>query len=215
MYLFFTDDGTILAGLYTRSTVGDVRNPKKYKPFVSAAICEDKDEELMYEDDSVKLMYNGLPFKPLFLMSEWKNNVSQQAFINCAMVLPSGVGKGGSRVKIIEDGEMLLLTVQWPVPLIDPKVLHRVWLRSETTNRIERCHPKIGGFLDSLKLLRRKKFDLVQSTARIPLPVPVQPAIKKDRMLFKEHNCNILYLQMTAEELEYAEDNDAESFTEV
>lgn len=93
----------------------DVRAPISCKPSVRGVICKDKHKELTCADNSVKPMYNGLSFKLLFLMSEWKYNVSPYVIINFGIFLPSTVEKGLSRAKIIEDREMLPLTVHWPV----------------------------------------------------------------------------------------------------
>ena len=95
--------------------------------------------------------------------------------ISVAIVRPRGFETGSFSVRVADEGLCLLLPVQWPNPLIDPRIMHKKWLSAATGFQI--YHPKISGFETSLKPSRKRTIDYIESSARIILPFPVQSHI--------------------------------------
>lgn len=62
-------------------------------------------------------------------------------------------------------------TVRWPLPLINPKVLHKKRLNVlHGEDYLEPYYPKIVDFQDALQELQEQASDGVESTENIPLP---------------------------------------------
>lgn len=50
---------------------------------------------------------------------------SLTGLMTVAVVLPSGIERGGSRERMINDGEKLELTLKWPMLLVDLKCMNK------------------------------------------------------------------------------------------
>ena len=76
---------------------------------------------------------------------------------------------------------------------------------SEDDQRIEPYHPKIIGFQNALKDLRRAAADNVESTVRIALPFSVQTHIEeKFNLAWRDSTVTIVYLGLKATIESYA-----------
>lgn len=113
----------------------------------------------------------------------------------------------------MERGNILELTVMWPLPLMDPKVMHRKWLTCDTKDGFESYHPKVVGFQQALKQLRSRMSQIVESVAKISLPFPVQTHIdSKHNLNWKGTTVRMVYIELKAVVEEYAHVKDSESF---
>lgn len=61
-------------------------------------------------------------------MSIWQEPGTTTKRITAANILPSGVGTGNFKERVIEEGDVLELVVYWPKPLVDVHFMHRKWL---------------------------------------------------------------------------------------
>lgn len=119
-------------------------------------------------------------FAPLYLISQWQEPGTTTARLTVAIILPSVIGADDFKLRVIEDGDILELTVDWPRPLVGISFMHKKWMllsdsgKSSFTN----YHPKFLGFEGTLRQLRSNMNDNVTSVARIPLPISVQTQIK-------------------------------------
>lgn len=119
-------------------------------------------------------------FMPLGLSSYWEEAVTTCQMVSIAIVLPSGVTN--FEVNVVDDGDVLCLSVDWPKPLVDIEFMHRKWLKKDASGKqistnITRHHPKLLGFQKTLRMFRKTMENTPQSIARFGLPFTVQPNI--------------------------------------
>ena len=77
-------------------------------------------------------------------------------------------------MQIIDEGNTLSLSVEWPKGMSDPDVLHSMWVNSSTPEvRIEGA-ARSAGFRPLLRSLRANTSELILSTCKIPLPVTIR-----------------------------------------
>lgn len=115
-------------------------------------------------------------FHHLYLILEWQEPHTTVDWLTIAIVLPSGIGSGDFKVRIVEDGDVVELTFKWPPPVTDVQFLHKKWLEltnasKDTTveasaatisaNDFSSHHPKILGFEKALRDLRGNRSDNV------------------------------------------------------
>lgn len=142
-------------------------------------------------------------------MSEWQEPRTTTMRLSFAIVLPSGIT--GFKVRVIEEGDCLELTVDWPKPLTDINMMHRKWLVNDS--EFTDVHPKILGFEAALKNLRENCTESVHSTAQIGLPFSVESHIDgKYNIGWREDSTRMLYVDLKATVDEYAAVNDLDEF---
>ena len=115
-----------------------------------------------FDDDGIEEHYavaSSIPpsrtFVPIYNWSEWEEALTTCQMLTVAITLPSGVGAKSLLIRVIEDGDLLEITVDWPKPMVDIEFLHRKWLSdSDGKHEITRSHPKILGFQKRLRMLR-------------------------------------------------------------
>ena len=102
--------------------------------------------------------------------------------------------------------------------------MHRKWLnQNPDSRRITSYHPRIKGFQERIKELKEHILDNLSSTARIPLPFPVQTKLAVNRLHFSTGKdraklnapVRILYVDMEAYVEDYAVQNDSNEFEDV
>lgn len=148
------------------------------------------------------------------MISQWQEPGTTAQRVTVAVVLPSGATSGDFKVRVIEDGDMLEVTVNWPRPLVDISYMHKKWLLQDPTFTTH--HPKFIGFESSLRKLRESVSINVSSVARIRLPITVQPTIVDSFNLgWKDDTCRMVYVDLKAIEEDYAVMNDTKEFEEV
>ena len=208
------DDGE---ALNRRSSGHDLESASKRRRIGSAA--DDIIEHFADEGDASigeEIIMGDMVFKPLYIVSAWKEPGSMTYCVSVAVCLPSGVGRGDYSFRVVEEGAFLEVSVTWPADLTNVLLLRRKWLATEGSGGLERYHPKILGFESALKDLRKKSSDDVVSTTRIPLPFPVQAGIFAKSNL--GWNCNdsmVFYADLKAAVDDYAVVNDDEAFEKV
>lgn len=117
--------------------------------------------------------------QPLHMISEWIEPGTTTKRLTVAILLPSGVLSGQFAVRVADDGCALEISITWPNPMVELKMLHRKWLQADGSDRIEVYHPKLIGFERFLKSYRTRSTDKIESTARINLPYQVQTHISE------------------------------------
>ena len=169
--------------------------------------------EMSSEGAGEEVVFGPQAFNPLYLQSVWKERKSATKRLTLAILLPSEIISGEFSLRVADGGEYLELTIEWPKPLVDPDTMHRKWLCSDGDDRMRDHHPKLNGFEEALKSLRSRMTELIESTARIPLPFPVQTHFESKRnLLFQECGVRMLYVDLKAFVEDYAVVNDEESF---
>jgi len=167
-------------------------------------------------DAGIELIVKDSYFKPLYIIGEWEEPETKTKRLTVALVLPSGVNRSDFTLQVLEDGLSLQLTVQWPAPLVNLKLLHQKWLRpveKDSDPLFTMFHPKVLALEDALKKKRLRATDDVISTAKIPLPFPVQTHIEsKTNLGFKESGTKLVYIELKAMAETYAVANDNQEF---
>ena len=101
--------------------------------------------------------------------------------------------------------------MQWADPLIDRRMLHKKWLSASTG--FEMYHAKIIRFEASLKRLRKRNMDYIESSAHISLPFPVQSHIlAKKNLKWRANRTRMVYVDLRASVEQYAVVNDEDEF---
>ncbi len=85
---------------------------------------KDEDAEVLDSGAGVELVSGDLVFKKLYLLSSWKEPVKWTKKVSAAILLPSSVGPGDFSIRVGDGNEVLELTVTWPAPLVDLRLLH-------------------------------------------------------------------------------------------
>lgn len=201
-----------MEGLNRRCNVSDAnlstKRRKSQEPISAVDDMEDGEGA-----DGAELMLGDLDFKPLYVLSVWTEPRTTTKCITLAIVLPSGVGSGKFSCRVVDGGEYVELTVMWPNPLIDIETMHRKWIQADSQTDFKLYHPKVIGFQNALKQLRIRSSDIIESTARIPLPFVVQTHIYgKYNLAWRDSTTRMVYLDLKGVVEEYAVLNDAESF---
>lgn len=113
---------------------------------------------------------------PLSLLYVLKEPGTTTKRISVAIVLPSAVGAGDFRIRIIEDGDVLKLSVDLPKILMDISFLDKKWLLRQE-NTFNSFYTKVLGFEATLRNLRENENQKVVHAASIGLPFSVQSHI--------------------------------------
>jgi len=91
---------------------------------------------------------------------------------------------------------VLTLTVNWPTPLRDVKLLHHLWLVVQEGKIISQDHSKIGGFEKALRAKRSTAGAEVCSVARIPLPFKVETEVDHEPLFWSGSGTYVLYANL-------------------
>ncbi len=91
--------------------------------------------------------------------------------------LPCAIDYEADRVEVINEGQSLEVTVEWPQIMLDPESMMSPFINDPNWPRYTVDHPKIVAFEKSLKNLRmsagKKRDEPMTSTARIKFPFQV------------------------------------------
>lgn len=153
-------------------------------------------------------------FVPLHMISQWQEPQTTAQRVTVAVVLPSGIYSGDFKFRVVDDGDVLEFTVNWPKPLIDISYMHKKWLVQNIS--FTNHHPKFLGFESSLRKLRSNVLSNVSSVARIGLPITVQSTVDQSyNLAWKDDACRMVYIDLKAVEEDYAVQNNISIFEEV
>ena len=180
-----------------------------------------QDSDLVVIDDSTNCKPDGsgaeltmgeLVFKPLYLLAEWDELGNKTKHVTVAIVLPSGVGKGGFSLHVPDHGETLELSVYWPSPLVDLQKMHGKWINGKSATD-SFLHRVILAFENALRKKRSRASERVTSTARIPLPIQVQTHIeRKHNLAWADSSTRMIYVDLKARAEEYGMVDDTSEF---
>jgi len=157
-------------------------------------MCEIRDNDV--DSPSTELLSDHHDFKPLHLVSVWREPETLARRISVAIILPSGIDKRGFSIRVSNDGGYLELTVTWPTPLVRVETMHKKWLVSEGEDDFEKYHPKVMGFDMPLQNLRKRTSDSVKSVARIPLHFLVQSQMENYNLAWKDNTARMVYVDL-------------------
>ena len=118
-------------------------------------------------------------------------------------------------MRVTEDGKCVELTVLWPRPLVDMELVRKKWLSQDALagEKFERYHPKCVGFEASLKELRARASEDIESVARISLPFAVQTRIdSKSNLGWINDPTRIVCIDLKADVDLYATAHDENAF---
>lgn len=157
-------------------------------------------------------------FLPLALISQWDEAITTCEMLSVAIVLPSGVGPGDFKVRVIEDGDVLELTVSWPMPLVNIEMMHAKWLKCDEQGKLISTdvtphHPKILGFQKKLRMVREHLEKTPESVARFGLPITVQQQVVDQFNLgWVNDTTRMVYVDLRSVQNNYASVNDKNAF---
>ena len=208
-----------VASLVPRSSEQQLKRIRPMEPASVPCDTESGEEEECDADGSgAELTIGDSFFKPLYLVGVWEEPATKTKRINVVIVLPSGIDKNDFALSVSEGGKLLQLQVTWPDPIVSLELLHQKWLRnSGGTQKVQftMFHPAVLSLEDALKARRERANDFVVSTARIPLPFPVQTHIEgQSNLFFKETSTKIVYVELKAMVESYAVSNNQVEFEE-
>ena len=144
-------------------------------------------------------------FVPLYLISQWQEPETTTQRVTVAIILPSGIQAGSFKTRVIEEGDVLEMTVDWPRPLVDIEFMHRKWINNCSENGFTTYHPKFLGFEATLRQMCENRSDTVRSVARIGLPITVQAHITDTNNIeFHDDTSRMVYIDLKAIEEDYA-----------
>ena len=121
-----------MTSLHRKCTEEDEKdtNRCKLEDTISNEIVRDAPSQAPTREDQT--------FIPLYLMSEWQEPRTTLQRLSVAIILPSGIGPGQFKLKIVDEGDCLELTVDWQTPLIDISIMHKKGLATGLSD----VHPK-------------------------------------------------------------------------
>ena len=152
-------------------------------------------------------------FIPLHMCSVWQEPGTTLQRITVAIILPSGVGAEEFKVRVIEDGDVLELTVRdgRSLSLISSSCTKNGWI--EGGSSFTDFHPKFLGFEATLRRMRENLSSEVSSVARIGLPFTVQSHIDDVQPIgWIGHHDRMIYVDLKAVADDYSTVKNTTSF---
>lgn len=149
--------------------------------------------------------------------------ISIKQFQSVSIILPSGVSSGSFSVSVVDDGDILDLSVDWPKSLSNATVMHRKCIgKPILQGGFEAYHRKVIGFENALKKLRSDRLSKLSSVCRIVLPYRVlTKIINKTNLAFRDSENGsdssqnytlMLYVELESVGSNYSNQNDVDSF---
>lgn len=142
---------------------------------------------------------------PLLSISDWVDPGMRTRLFTVAILLPSDIWPGNVFVRVLENGNTLIMVVIWPCSSVDLEKLYRKWLHSEGSDRLENYHPKLLGFKHFLKSCRSSNTDSLVSTVEIRLPFQAQTHIaEKYNLRWAYSNARVVYIELRGHDEPYS-----------
>ena len=153
-------------------------------------------------------------WRPLFLISEYKDIESRDDRCAAAILLPSGVHEcpGGIKVEI-EGSSILRITITSPPTLTDTGTMLSNFLEGVGVAKMDRSDPMISGFHDALRALQPDREGKREAVARIPLPFAVKPDPPKWLCAYEGSATKILIVKMEGPTSSFAKLNTLTTLT--
>lgn len=163
--------------------------------------CDDTNVEPTEQiSKGAEVIMSDLQFKPIYSIGAWQEpDENDNRYVSVAILMFTGQDKTTSFSVNVVDGEYLEYSIAWPRPLCDTNLLHRKWISGEgrNTRKLEYYHPMIRCFLPFISRIRGNREKMV-TTARIPLPFPVETNVDQHLLKFPNTSARILYCMMRA-----------------
>lgn len=192
------------SALVVRCTADDEEPNKKRK------ICKEYTTDSKHFVETMSLADNS---QPLHIFSDLVEPETTTKRLTVAILLLSDVLSGEFFLHAAEDGCGLDVTMSWPEPLINLKVLNRIWLQSDRFDRIEKYYPKLIGFKQILTSHRARSSDNVKTTSRISFPFQIQFQIShKYSLAWFDRLAKLVYVELREQGDLYDAVQDNDSF---
>ena len=147
-------------------------------------------------------------WRPLYLLSRYKDTDSRDDRIALAVLLPSGVHEHPDGIQVeIENGSVVRVVVPWPVVLTDTHRLLKNFLEGAGVARIDRTDPMVGGFNDALRALHPERNAKREAVARIHLPFSVKPDASRWLCSYEGSGTKVLIIKMEGPTSRFARTN--------
>lgn len=144
-------------------------------------------------------------FKPIYLLSTWRDPRSRDGRISLIMVLPTGALDVDDAVHAeVITSKQVKVSISWPAPITDVQKLVAGVLAVEPSLDISHGTLMAQGFHDFLAQYREKELDSISSTCLIDLPFPVKPDFDEQVLMFEDSGIQLYFLQFRAPEKNYA-----------
>lgn len=143
-----------------------------------------------------ELLFVGEPkmWHPLYSVAHWKD-AKMEPWCTVVVLLPSGVGKDESKVKVERDGTILSVSIEWPNMMTSTELLHAAW-RLKDPNALPDIHPKVIALNEEVKGLKESSGEKIVSVAKIALGMQVQEQIFDLKRIGDKSGSRILYVDL-------------------
>jgi len=121
-----------------------------------------------------ELILSEFNFKPIYNIGIWESTDGDGSRrVSVAILLFSGSDKKNQVKFKVLDGQYLEYTFIWPSVMLNADDMHSRWLNGRQTKTLLSYHPMISCFRSFVSRMRGNN-DCIRTTARIPLPFPVE-----------------------------------------
>lgn len=161
-----------------------------------------------------ELSMDQLEFHPNYYMASWIDREAGMAErLTIVMSLPSGISGHNVKFSVKAEGMILQVDAPWPEPLQDPTFVCGPFINNANIPNYTNNHPEVIALEKAMKQIKvdagNNKSEVLQSKARIRLPVRVNPS-KIDSYVFgfidTEENggqANTLHVRLFVDEGDY------------
>lgn len=169
------------------------------------------------ENDAQDVPKSTNSWSPINLVSQWMDPLTTRMCLSAAILLPSGVGGRDHdyKVRVVDRGTALLVSIRWPTPITNVPLLHQLWMNTSRRDRMTSFHPKLGGFEMALRQLRSTMEDEVWVSARIVLPFAVETELVITPLFWRDLEVRLIYLDARAAQDEYTTTTRRSAFMEM
>lgn len=180
-----------------------------------AGLVDPTEEDSRDEAPSEVKVAKVTSFTPLHVTACWKEPGTTTDIYTVVLLLPSGVSAKTFLFKVLEEGRILELTVDWPRPLSDVEMMHTEWLTPGATNGFTEYHPRVVAVDNALKELRKHSHQKIKAVARFDIPFAVRKDFYNQENFEFEGSCKMIYIELKAITADYAEVHDVKDFKRV
>ena len=158
-----------------------------------------EDRSVIDSDFGVEIGLSEFYFKPIYAIGAWqKPDDNDNRYVSIAILLFTGQDTTSSySVDVVDGGNYLKCSVIWPIPFENPRLLHRKWIEVTGPHQIMHYHPIVTCFNQFIRRLRGDR-ERIRTTARIPLPFPVETDVDEHLLKFPGTSARVLYCAMRA-----------------
>lgn len=139
-----------------------------------------------------------------YIMSHWIEPVTTISRLNVAVLLPSGAKENNFKVGVLPHGRVLEVSVNFPPPLINMKLLHKYFMARTSTYDPAEVSLGINGFEKSLKSRREHMESDVVNTTQVILPFKVSTDFSYHYLGWAEDTTLVVYVKLHSHRDSYA-----------